>query len=59
MCLFIQRLRVQFGGRDGDADIPERTPSPIVLPVDAATSTDELEYDKWEHMHSDTETHSW
>ena len=44
---FIQRLRVRFGGRDDDDDdIPERTPSPIVLPVDASTSTDELEYDK-------------
>ena len=37
---------MQFGGGDGDADIPERTPSPVVLPVDAATSTDEPEYDK-------------
>ena len=43
---FIQRLRVQFGGGDDDAAIQERTPSPILLPVDAYTSTDELEYDK-------------
>ena len=43
---FTQRLRVRFGGGDDDDDIPERTPSPIALPVDAATSTDELEYDK-------------
>ena len=37
---------MQFGGRNDDAAIPERTPSPILLPVDAYTSTDELEYDK-------------
>ena len=44
--IFVQRLRVRFGGGDDDDDIPERTPSPIVLPVDASTSTDQLEYDK-------------
>ena len=37
---------MQFGGGEDDVDIPERTPSPIVLPVDASTSTDEQEYDK-------------
>ena len=37
---------MHFGGGDDGDDIPERTTSPIVLPVDASTSTDELEYDK-------------
>lgn len=37
---------MQFGGGDDDAAIPERSPSSILLPVDASTSTDELEYDK-------------
>ena len=37
---------MRFGGGDDEDNAAEKTPSPILVPVDGSTSTDELEYDK-------------